>query len=225
MPPLLGWGLFVRAFGYLIRGLVELTFIDVVALDITIIGLVGTVTLAEIGLGLWQLLRGLRGTKGQPDLTPKANEVLIRVYATTASAGDWRARGLTVLAGLGFGAYAEYITMPANGKIAHKPVALSFEDAAAIAFGGTTTYDFLVNKGKLRAGERVLINGAPGSVGSASMQSAKHFGAEITGACSAADADLVRAIGADHVIDYSTSAFTQDSPQYDIAVDTLETAP
>ena len=153
-----------------------------------------------------------------PTPTPKANEVLIRVCATTVSAGDWRARSLTMPAGLGlvgrlvfgitrprkpvlgtelsgiiedvgadviafksgdavigfpgakFGAHAEYITMPADGKIVLKPENLSFEEAAAIPFGATTAYDFLINKGKLRAGERVLINGASGSVGSACVQ-------------------------------------------------------
>ena len=208
-----------------------------------------------------------------PTPTPAANEVLIRVYATTVSAGDWRARTLTVPEGMGFiarlvfgitrprkpilgtdlsgvieavgadvtkfqpgdavigfpgagfGAHAEHIVMPANGKIVHKPEALGFEEAAAIPFGATTAYDFLVNKGKLRAGERVLINGASGSVGSACVQFAKHFGADVTGVCSAANADLVRAIGANHVIDYNAHDFTQDGPRYDMVVDTVETAP
>jgi NADPH:quinone reductase-like Zn-dependent oxidoreductase len=205
--------------------------------------------------------------------TPKANEVLIRVHATTVSTGDWRARSLTVPAGLGliarlvfgifrprkpvlgtdlsgiieaigadvttfqpgdavigypgagFGAHAEYILMPADGKIVAMPENLSFEDAAAIPFGATTAYDFLVNKGKLRAGERVLINGASGSVGSACVQLAKHLGADVTGVCSAANADLVRAIGADRVIDYGATDFTKEGPQYDMVVDTVETAP
>ena len=208
-----------------------------------------------------------------PTPTPKANEVLIRIVATTVSAGDWRARSLTMPAGLGlvgrlvfgitrprkpvlgtdlsgvveaigadvttfqpgdavigfpgagFGAHAEYITMPADGKIVHKPENLTFEEAAAIPFGATTAYDFLINKGKLRAGERVLINGASGSVGSACVQLAKHFGAEVTGICSATNGHLVRSIGADHVIDYNTQDFTKEGPQYDMVVDTVDTAP
>ena len=208
-----------------------------------------------------------------PTPTPKANEVLIRIIATTVSAGDWRARSLTMPAGLGlvgrlvfgitrprkpvlgtdlsgvveaigadvttfqpgdavigfpgakFGAHAEYITMPADGKIVLKPENLSFEEAAAIPFGATTAYDFLINKGKLRAGERVLINGASGSVGSACVQIAKHFGAEVTGICSASNADLVRDIGADRVIDYAMQDFTKEGPQYDMVVDTVDTAP
>jgi NADPH:quinone reductase-like Zn-dependent oxidoreductase len=127
--------------------------------------------------------------------------------------------------GAKFGAHAEYITMPADGKIVLKPENLSFEEAAAIPFGATTAYDFLINKGKLRAGERVLINGASGSVGSACVQLAKHFGAEVTGICSAANADLVREIGADHVIDYNTHDFAKRGPLYDMVVDTVGTAP
>jgi len=208
-----------------------------------------------------------------PTPTPKANEVLIRIVATTVSAGDWRARSLTLPAGLGlvgrlvfgitrprkpvlgtdlsgvveaigadvttfqpgdavigfpgagFGAHAEYITMPADGKVVRKPETLNFEEAAAIPFGATTAYDFLINKGRLRAGERVLINGASGSVGSACVQLAKHFGAEVTGICSATNVDLVRNIGADHVIDYNTQDFTKEGPQYDMVVDTVDTAP
>lgn len=208
-----------------------------------------------------------------PTPTPKANEVLIRVYATTVSAGDWRARSLTMPAGMGligrlvfgitgprkpvlgtdlsgvvesvgadvtifqpgdavigfpdagFGAHTEFIVMPEDGKIVHKPDPLSFEVAAAIPFGATTAYDFLINKGKLRAGERVLINGASGSNGSACVLITKHFGAEVTGVCSGPNADLVRSIGADHVIDYTTEDFTKDGPQYDMIVDTVGTAP
>jgi NADPH:quinone reductase-like Zn-dependent oxidoreductase len=127
--------------------------------------------------------------------------------------------------GASFGAHAEYIVMPATGKIVAKPENLSFEVAAAIPFGGTTAYDFLVNKGRLRAGERVLIDGASGSTGSACVQLAKYLGAHVTGVCSAANADLVRAIGADRVIDYTKEDFTQDGRQYDVIVDTVGTAP
>jgi len=204
---------------------------------------------------------------------PKENEVLIRVCATTVSAGDWRARSLTMPAGMGligrlvfgireprkqvlgtefsgiietvgadvttfklgdavigfpgasFGAHAEYIVMPATGKIVAKPENLTFEVAAAIAFGGTTAYDFLINKGQLRAGERVLINGASGSTGSACVQLAKYLGADVTGVCSAANSDLVRSLGADRVIDYKTEDFSQNGPQYNVVVDTVGTAP
>jgi NADPH:quinone reductase-like Zn-dependent oxidoreductase len=127
--------------------------------------------------------------------------------------------------GAAFGAHAEYIVMPADGKIVRKPENLNFDTAAAIPFGATTAYDFLINKAKLRAGERVLINGASGSVGSACVQIAKHFGAQVTAVCSAANARLVRDIGADHVIDYTTQDFAKAGPHYDMIVDAVGTAP
>ena len=115
--------------------------------------------------------------------------------------------------------------MPADGKVVRKPENLTFEEAAAIPFGATTAYDFLINKGGLRAGERVLINGASGSVGSACVQLAKYLGAEVTGVCSASNADLVRDIGADRVIDYTKEDFAKEGPLYDMVVDTVGTAP
>jgi NADPH:quinone reductase-like Zn-dependent oxidoreductase len=127
--------------------------------------------------------------------------------------------------GAGFGAHAEHIAMPADGKIVHKPESLNFEEAAAIPFGATTAYDFLVNKGKIRAGERVLINGASGSVGSACVQIAKYLGSEVTGVCSASNVDLVRSIGADHVIDYNAKDFTTEGSNYDVVVDTVGSVP
>lgn len=208
-----------------------------------------------------------------PTPTPKTDEVLIKVIATTVSAGDWRARSQTMPRGLGlvgrlvfgltgprkpilgtelsgvvqavgdtvttfkpgdavigfpgasFGAHAEYIVMPAAGKLVLKPDTLSFEEGAAIPFGGTTAYDFLVNKARLKSGERVLINGASGSVGSACIQIAKHFGADVTGVCSGANAEMVSALGADRVIDYASQDFDKEDIQYDLVVDTVGTAP
>ncbi len=114
------------------------------------------------------------------------------------------------------GAHAEYAVMAENGLIAGKPENLSFEQAAALSFGGTTALDFLKNKGKLKAGERVLIVGASGSVGSAAVVLAKHFGAHVTGVCSAANAGLVRGLGADEVIDYARTDFANAGVRYDI---------
>lgn len=203
----------------------------------------------------------------------KPNEVLIRVYATTVSAGDWRARSLTMPKGLGFigrlvfgvtgprkpilgtefsgviekassavstfqpgdavigfpgatfGAHAEFITMPAEGKLVRKPDTIGFAEAAAIPFGGTTAYDFLVNKAKVHAGDMILINGASGSVGSASVQIAKHLGAHVTAVCSSKNADLVRNLGADRVIDYRTQDVVESTVQYDMVVDCVGTLP
>ncbi len=208
-----------------------------------------------------------------PKPTPKPNEVLIRIFATTVSDGDWRARSLTMPKGLGlmgrlvfglrgprkpilgtefsgvieavganvanyqigdavigfpgaeFGAHAEFITMPADGKLTLKPDNIGFEHAAAIPFGATTAYDFLVYKAKLQRGETVLINGASGSVGSACVQVAKHLGAHVTAVCSGKNAAMVLGLGADHVIDYRTQDVIETGTQYDMVVDTVGTLP
>lgn len=123
------------------------------------------------------------------------------------------------------GAHAEYAAMPADGILAHKPENLSFAEAAAIPFGGLTALDFLCGKAKLKAGERVLIVGASGATGSAAVQLASHFGAHVTGVCSGANAELVRQLGAERVIDYRQEDFSKDSTRYDMIVDTTATAP
>ncbi|MBM3163312.1 MAG: NAD(P)-dependent alcohol dehydrogenase [Chlorobi bacterium] len=122
------------------------------------------------------------------------------------------------------GCHAEYKCMPGDGAVALKPVNLTCDEAAALSFGGTTALDFL-RRGKLQSGERVLINGASGGVGTAAVQLAKHFGADVTGVCSTANMKLVRSLGASHVIDYTQEDFTQNGETYDVIVDTVGTAP
>lgn len=122
------------------------------------------------------------------------------------------------------GCHAEYKCMPQDGAVALKPPSLSYDEAAALSFGGTTALDFL-RRGKLQAGEKVLINGASGCVGTAAVQLARHFGADVTGVCSTANMALVRSLGASHVIDYSQEDFTQNGETYDVIVDTVGTAP
>jgi NADPH:quinone reductase-like Zn-dependent oxidoreductase len=119
------------------------------------------------------------------------------------------------------GAHAEYICLPADGALAHKPQGASFEEAASICEGALTALPFLRDTGQIRAGQQVLINGASGSVGSSAVQLAKHFGAEVTGVCSATNLDLVRSLGADHVIDYTAADFTTDGKTYDIILDAV----
>ena len=126
--------------------------------------------------------------------------------------------------GAGMGCHAEYKCMPENGEVVLKPANLSYEEAAAISFGGTTAVEFF-RRGKLESGDSVLINGASGGVGTAALQLAKHHGAEVTAVCSGANAELVRSLGADHVIDYKTTDFTGNGETYDIIVDTAGTAP
>jgi NADPH:quinone reductase-like Zn-dependent oxidoreductase len=204
--------------------------------------------------------------------TPMDNEVLIKIYATTVTSGDWRVRSLSVPTGfkfimrlvLGFsrprqavlgselagviesvgkkvskfkigdsvfaysdftmGCHAEYKCMPENGAIALKPDNLSYDEAAALSFGGMTALNFL-NRAKLQRGEKVLINGASGAVGTAAVQLARHLGADVTGVCSTANVELVRSLGASHVIDYTKEDFTKNGIGYDIIVDTVGAAP
>lgn len=116
------------------------------------------------------------------------------------------------------GCYAEYICLPEQGAVLPKPVNLSFEEAAALSFGGTTALHFLT-KAQLKIGEKLLINGASGCVGMAAIQLAKHFGAEVTGVCSSVNVAVVQALGADKVIDYTKEDLTQQVSRYDVVFD------
>ena len=122
------------------------------------------------------------------------------------------------------GCHVEYKCMPEDGALVQKPSNLTFEEAATLSFGGTTALDFF-RRGKLKSGERVLINGASGAVGTAAVQLARHFWADVTGVCSTANVDLVKALGAAHVIDYTKEDFTQNGETYDVILDTVGTAP
>jgi NADPH:quinone reductase-like Zn-dependent oxidoreductase len=199
----------------------------------------------------------------RPDIT--STEMLVKVRATTITAGDSRLRsarvprGFGVLMRLGFGirgprkpvlgwelagevvavgqsvtrfapgdkvfaarmgCHAEYVAVPEDSA-APMPRNLTFEDAAALTFGGLTSLFYLRDKARVQPGERVLINGASGAVGSAAVQLAKHFGATVTGVCSAANEQLVRSLGADRVVDYTRVDFTQTREHYDIILDTV----
>jgi len=203
---------------------------------------------------------------------PKADEVLIRVHATTVTSGDCRVRSLNMptgfrlisrlvfgvskprkpilgtelagqieavgsdvskfkvgdrvfaFSGMAMGTHVEYKCMSEHAAVVLTPAYLTDEQAAAMSFGGTTALDFL-RRGNLQPGERVLINGASGSVGSAAVQLARHFGAEVTGVCSAANLELVKSLGATHVIDYRCEDFTRNGKTYDVIVDAIGTAP
>lgn len=129
-----------------------------------------------------------------------------RVVASTGAAG---------------GGHAQYVCLPETGAVAIKPDSLSWEQAVAIPFGANTALYFLRDLGKIRAGQDLLIIGASGAIGSAAVQLAKHFGANVTGVCSGANTELVKALGADRVIDYTKEDFTKSGTTYDLIFDVV----
>jgi NADPH:quinone reductase-like Zn-dependent oxidoreductase len=200
-----------------------------------------------------------------PRPVPGTRDVLIKVRATTVTAGDSRLRsgnvprGFGVMMRLGFGIFgprkpilgwelagevaaagqsatrfapddkvfaarmgchAEYVAVPEDA-VAPMPGNLTFGEAAALSFGGLTALFYLRDKARIQPRERVLINGASGAVGSAAVQLAKHFGATVTGVCSEANAQLVRSLGANRVVDYSREDFAQTGETYDIILDAV----
>jgi len=172
---------------------------------------------------------------------PKENEVVIRVCAASVNPLDWRMKrqrpgvdvagqvvavGGTVtqfkpgdnVFGACKGAFAEYACVP-EVALVPKPESMNFEQAAAVPIAGLTALQGLRDKGHIQAGQKVLINGAAGGIGTFAVQIAKSFGADVTGVCSTKNVELVRSLGADRVIDYTRDDFTQGSERYDLLLD------
>jgi NADPH:quinone reductase-like Zn-dependent oxidoreductase len=123
--------------------------------------------------------------------------------------------------GMAGGGHAQYACLPEKGALAIKPDSLSWEEAVAIPFGANTAFYYLRDLGKIQAGHKLLIIGASGSIGSAGVQLAKHFGATVTAVCSGANVELVKSLGADKVIDYTKEDFTKNAETYDLIFDVV----
>jgi NADPH:quinone reductase-like Zn-dependent oxidoreductase len=120
----------------------------------------------------------------------------------------------------GFGAFAEYVSVSENA-LTMKPVNISYEEAAAVPQYALVALQGLRDKGQIQPGQKVLINGASGGIGTFAVQIAKSFGAEVTGVCSTKNLDMVRSIGADHLVDYTQEDFTQNEQRYDLILDSV----
>ena len=126
--------------------------------------------------------------------------------------------------GMKFGAHAEYVSVPEDAVLALKPVNMTFEEAASIPFGATASMHFL-RIANIQPGQKVLIYGASGALGTMAVQLAKNYGAELTAVCSTANVELMKSLGADHVIDYTREDFTQNGEKYDVVFDTIGKVP
>jgi NADPH:quinone reductase-like Zn-dependent oxidoreductase len=173
----------------------------------------------DVPAGFGPILRLVFGLRG-PRAKVQGMEFAGRVVT---GAGDFvpgdRVFGITGMAG---GAHAEYLSLPASGRILPIPDSLSDTEAAAFFFGGLTAADFLIDKAALRPGERVLVNGATGAVGAAAVQIARHLGAHVTAVCSAPNHDFALGLGADAVLDYRSG---RPRGVWDVVMDVAGTLP
>lgn len=155
--------------------------------------------------------------------TPKSDRLGVDFSGTVAAVGRdvTRFRPGDEVFGSRPGAFAEYVAVPEGRALVPKPSNLSFEQAAAVPVAAITALQGLRDKGRVRPGQKVLVNGASGGVGTFAVQIAKSFGAEVTGVCSTRNVELVRSLGADHVVDYTREDFTHAGRRYDVILDTV----
>ncbi|GGL81699.1 NAD(P)-dependent alcohol dehydrogenase [Wenxinia marina] len=171
----------------------------------------GTPRFARLFLGLGRPKHDLIGTCFSGEVAAVGGDV------TRFAVGN----AVYGMSGLNFGANASHVCLAEDGVLMHKPDALSHEEAAVMSDGAVTSLNFLAEVAELRAGQRILILGASGSLGSAAVQIAAAMGAEVTGTCSARNAGLVASLGATRVIDYAAEDFTALPERYDVIYDTL----
>jgi NADPH:quinone reductase-like Zn-dependent oxidoreductase len=177
----------------------------------------------------WHGMRGepyiirLSGGLGAPDDTTMGIDFAGTVEAVGKSVTRFKP-GDEVFGGRS-GALAEYVVVREQGPVVLKPENLTFEQAGSVGVAAITALQGLRDQGRIKAGQKVLINGASGGVGTFAVQIAKAFGAEVTGVCSTRNLELVRSLGADHVVDYTTTDFTESTEQYDVIFDNVSTQP
>ena len=157
---------------------------------------------------------------------PRLRTLGLEVAGVVESAGSGVTRfrpGDQVFGFTGFsvGGHAEYVRLPAEGSLCRKPESVTFAEAAAAVDGATTALFFLRDRAGVRPGQRVLVNGASGSIGTYAVQLAKHLGAVVTAVCGPSNVELVRSLGADEVVDYTERDFTADLDTYDVVFDTV----
>jgi NADPH:quinone reductase-like Zn-dependent oxidoreductase len=175
---------------------------------------------ASINYSDWHILRGdlLLRLMGNGLLKPKhkilGDDIAGRVEAVGVNVKQFQP-GDEVFGISNFGAFAEYVSVPENVLVL-KPASMKFEEAAAVPVAAITALQGLRDKGQVQPGQKVSINGASGGVGTFAVQIAKSFGAEVTGVCSTSKVEMVRSIGADHVVDYTQEDFTQNGQRYDL---------
>lgn len=177
---------------------------------------------AGVERGVWHLMTGLPYlTRLAFGLRAPRNPVLgmdVAGVVETVGKNVTRFQPGDEVFGIGRGAFAEY-ARAREGKLAHKPASLTFEQAAVLAISGLTALQGLRDHGRLEAGQKVLIVGASGGVGTYAVQIARAFGAQVTGVCSTTKVDMVRSIGADHVIDYTREDFADGEQRYEVILD------